>query len=357
VDHLGIEAAGLTSLTTAELLPGPAPGHDSFFFMLDLDWAFRMWAVLLAAALAAVRATACWSAARRLLTAGYGTADIQRAFKARGAGPPRDPRRVSRTPRWSTLGAVTLLVAGYWLAGRDLVADWPAAVTIPAELAGLIAATAIGRTAAVKLLSRRGQTPEWWDRLWAGRLGGLLMRVAGLGLGRRERGAPRVLQHTEIIVGQAAEAIFDTLERHVRRQLAEVPGVLARLQAHAENLRLRLEELERTRSEAGSLGRASRSTWRTGGGGTHEQVRTRAEQLADSLDSAGDDARDKLAAVVAAMESIRLNLLRLRAGIGTPGDLSADLEAAREIERAVDALLAGRREADEVRRPAPDATE
>jgi len=56
------------------------------------------------------------------------------------------------------------------------------------------------------------------------------------------------------------------------------------------------------------------------------------------------------------MESIRLNLLRLRAGIGTPGDLSADLEAAREIERSIDALLMGRREAEALLEPVPDAS-
>jgi hypothetical protein len=44
----------------------------------------------------------------------------------------------------------------------------------------------------------------------------------------------------------------------------------------------------------------------------------------------------------------RVGLLRLQAGIGTPDDLTADLEAADQIGQDVDALLSAKREAGDV---------
>ena len=45
---------------------------------------------------------------------------------------------------------------------------------------------------------------------------------------------------------------------------------------------------------------------------------------------------------VAALENLRLDLLRLHAGVGSPDDLTAALEKGREMGDAIDAELAGR---------------
>lgn len=47
----------------------------------------------------------------------------------------------------------------------------------------------------------------------------------------------------------------------------------------------------------------------------------------------------RLATAVAALENLRLGLLRLRAGAGSIDDLTADLEAAEGIVRRIDAEL------------------
>lgn len=57
-------------------------------------------------------------------------------------------------------------------------------------------------------------------------------------------------------------------------------------------------------------------------------------------------ARERLATVVAALESIRLDLLRLHAGVGSPDDLTADLERAREIGSTVDRELDAQRDVE-----------
>lgn len=67
----------------------------------------------------------------------------------------------------------------------------------------------------------------------------------------------------------------------------------------------------------------------------------------DELHAARERARDRLESAVAALENMRLDLLRLQAGIGTPDQLTEDLEKAQEVSAAVDAELEGRVEVSE----------
>ncbi len=62
------------------------------------------------------------------------------------------------------------------------------------------------------------------------------------------------------------------------------------------------------------------------------------------LEAAAGTANERLATVVAALENIRLDLLRLRAGQDSIDDLTADLQAAREIGEEIDRLFEGQRE-------------
>ena len=57
------------------------------------------------------------------------------------------------------------------------------------------------------------------------------------------------------------------------------------------------------------------------------------------LTAARDASRARLGESVAALETIRLDLLRLRAGAGSVDRVTADLAAAAEVGRAVDRLL------------------
>ena len=55
---------------------------------------------------------------------------------------------------------------------------------------------------------------------------------------------------------------------------------------------------------------------------------------------------ERLATAVAAMENVRLDLLRLRAGVGQPEDLTLAIEEARAVGEAVDAELAAQKEVE-----------
>jgi serine/threonine-protein kinase len=166
----------------------------------------------------------------------------------------------------------------------------------------------------------------------AGRFGKLLLRLAGTGLKPAERIAPSAGDRTEIVLASAADDLFRDLGSTVRKRFAEVPDVIARLEASAVALRKREHML-------GDV--LSRIALDAGAG--HNDARTIA---AEEMANARDQVRQRLATAVAALEGIRLDLLRLHAGVGSPDDLTTNMERARDICVAVNAELAGREEVD-----------
>ncbi|MCZ6915721.1 MAG: hypothetical protein O7I93_02990, partial [Gemmatimonadetes bacterium] len=167
------------------------------------------------------------------------------------------------------------------------------------------------------------------ERLLVGRFGRLLFRVAGIGIKQPEAAAP-ANQLTEAFLASAADQIFDRLPKEIRRRFEEVPAVIERLEAVAKGLRKREESLSRAVAEA-----APEAAPRSG------LVAGRREAVGD-FETARDRARARLEEAVAALENLRLDLLRLHAGVGSPDDLTAALEKGREMGDAIDAELAGR---------------
>ena len=70
------------------------------------------------------------------------------------------------------------------------------------------------------------------------------------------------------------------------------------------------------------------------------------ETLVAELRQARGSAEKRLADVVTALETLRLDLLRLRAGRGSPESITQDLEAAKALGEDVDRLIAGADEAE-----------
>jgi serine/threonine-protein kinase len=131
-----------------------------------------------------------------------------------------------------------------------------------------------------------------WHRLWAGRVGRWFFRVAGVGIKAPERRAIASADATELVLGRSVLAAYEVLPETERDQVREVPEVVERLEREAEALR------------------------------------------------AGGQTGERLAETVAALENLRLALLKLRAGTGTLGDLTTWLERAREIGDYVDRRVA-----------------
>ena len=167
-------------------------------------------------------------------------------------------------------------------------------------------------------------------KLSEGKLGRGLARLAAFRLGQRAIPADRP---TELAIAMTAEGVYKELPKSVRRSLGDVPEVLRGLEAHARGARARVDELDAAIAEAaGGSGRAAE----------------RQGALVRDLREARVAAEARLEMAVSALESLRLDLLRLRAGAGSVEGMTADLSAAREIGESADRLLDGVREVDAV---------
>jgi hypothetical protein len=189
----------------------------------------------------------------------------------------------------------------------------------------------------VALLQRRRDIDiEFWGNLWTGPIGRLLFRIARAVLPKRA--IPQAMTHrpTELAIAMAAEQLFAELPKTTRKHLGDLPAVVHRLEADAQRMRTRLEELQEVVAD-GPVRRGVDST----------------DRVARALRDERDTVQKQLADVVAALENIRLGLLRLRSGSGSVQSLTTDLGAARAVGEAVDLLLEGQSIVEaELRRPA-----
>jgi serine/threonine-protein kinase len=130
---------------------------------------------------------------------------------------------------------------------------------------------------------------------------------------------------TELSLGMAAESLYQGLPRATRDQLGDLPSVLHRLQDDAQALRRHLDTLQEVINDAGE----SASTE------AYEPVRRDRDAI-----------QAKLGETVAALETIRLNLLRLHAGSLTVAGLTTHIGLAADISAEVERMLAGKDEVD-----------
>lgn len=264
-------------------------------------------AVLVAAALGSPGALALRSV-RRLLRAGYRYADLvyglelevarrreEQEFASGGEGD--GPTRWERWMRGKMYGSLGLAA----LAGiASVFVPYPVVLVVFAVF-GLSCATAVA-TGIAALAASRGRLGDAEQRrlkFWRGPFGRWLFTLAGIGLRRGSAaGLPAADRATEVALGLAALELFEALPKETRLQLGDLPGVLGGLEDRVRRLR-------------------------------------------------GDGQEEPLGEALGALETIRFDLLRLHGGVGTLDGLTADLSAARQIGEQVDALLAGRREADD----------
>ena len=118
--------------------------------------------------------------------------------------------------------------------------------------------------------------------------------IAGAGVRSRTQARPVAGESTALAVGGAIDALYAALPPEQRHAVRDLPSVVRRLEEHALVLR----------------------------GGNPDFV-----------------SEDRMETIVSALESVRLELLRLHAGSGSMDGLTRDLDAARRIGHAVDAAM------------------
>ncbi|MGH7569564.1 MAG: protein kinase domain-containing protein [Gemmatimonadales bacterium] len=252
---------------------------------------------------------------RRLLGAGYKREDLvhgltgelerrreeQEFLSGPGGGSTRWERLMTRKA-YGSLGLASLCgVAAF-------IVPYPAVLGV-FGLFGLSCAVAVvsGMAAVAAGRRRLGVAEEGRIKFWRGRIGRWLFKLAGLGM---QRTVPPPLpagdRPTEMALGLAALDLFEALPRETRAALPDLPAVVRGLEDEARRLR----------------------------------------KAAEDSGPAREAAQRRRGAALAALETIRLDLLRLHGGVGRVDSLTANLSAAREVGEQVDRLLQGKTEVE-----------
>ena len=141
---------------------------------------------------------------------------------------------------------------------------------------------------------------EAWNRIWASGVGRFFFKMAGFRMKEPDLRFLPSTDATEMVLGRAATDVFDGLPADLQDQVPEVPTLIQRLERDAEVLR--------------------------------------------RVGHTGED----LTEAVAALENLRVAMLRVEAGAGSIDDLTLQLERAQEVGDRIDADLLGREDVEKL---------
>ncbi|MEP7000909.1 MAG: hypothetical protein ABI969_10565, partial [bacterium] len=273
-------------------------------------------------------------AARRLSRLGFTHADLGPAFRAElensreeRAGDhgfarafiERSLAAASRVAASFTAIAVPITVAAFVFGRSTDIAE----ATIPITVTCFGIAVVTGAAYLALLQLRRDVDTEFWSRMWMGRLGSFGFALARKMRGGQPIGGAMTHRATELSLGMAAEQLFESLPKDARHAIGDLPALLHRLQGDAQTLRSRYDELHE------ALGRAGPAA---------------ASADYESLRVERDLVHGKLGEAVGALETIRLNLLRLHAGSATVEGLTTHIGLAAEVSVEVERMIAAQQD-------------
>jgi predicted Ser/Thr protein kinase len=278
------------------------------------------------------------ASARRLRLLGFAHSDLAPAFQAEidyareelSLGHRLHPTVAERVLAFVAKGSG--IVAGVSFAAFISLASsvnygqfmGPAAATFFLSFS-LATMTAIGYLSRAQL--RTDVETEFWSKVWLGRLGRGLFTLAGKLLGKRARGSAVTHRATELSLGLAAEQLFEALPKETRTALKELPDLLQRLQTDAQALRKRYDGFQEALADIGDAAASA--------------------AYAD-LRAMRDTTHAKLAESVGALETIRLDLLRLHAGSITVAGVTTHLDLAADVSAEVARIIAAQGEVEKL---------
>jgi serine/threonine-protein kinase len=274
--------------------------------------------------------------ARRLTKLGFTHADLGPAFRAEIENS-REERAVGRSigrssVEW-TLSRVARVSTSFTAISVPLLAisnsmdRWRDIAQVAMPITGITATVAVlsGTSYLAVLQLRRDVDTEFWSAVWNGRIGTLAFALARKLRGSQPVSTAMTHRATELSLGMAAEQLFESLPKESRQAIGDLPALLHRLQRDAQALRARHDELHEALGSAGT---------------------TDASDDYESLREERDLVHDKLGDAVGALETIRLNLLRLHAGSATVEGLTTHIGLAVEVSAEVERMIAARDEVE-----------
>jgi serine/threonine-protein kinase len=274
---------------------------------------------------------------RRVVKAGYARSDVlyalERDLESRAEelrflyGP--NYERTGRKLRNFAYGALAVgtvtVVAGIAMTSLGLL--------VPAALSAL-AGGVLGSQAERRSTRRQKRRIKFWRK----RLGEWLFNIAGKGVSAKRQIPSLTSRPTELAVGMAVASLFESLPKETRASMEDLPQVVAGLEADAQRMRDRIDDFNSLLQHAGHD--TSRSAEHDVSGiEKRSSAAVRIEELRD-------EARQRLAESVAALENLRVDLLRLRAGTAKLESVTTKLGKARDLAEQVDRILEGQLEVE-----------
>ena len=295
---------------------------------------------------------------QRVVAAGYGHDDLKAALQHQlvqrreelAYEYDRDPSILARVVRWLAIAGVGVVAAGTVYA---VVTPVPQVATAAWLLGGgsalAVGGALIGRIFPGKRLKANDSIGEYRLKFANTRLGRAMFRLAGVGVKPAKLAPGATHRATEVAIGMAADALFEALPKQTRKELKDMPTIIRRLEADAAAQRARVDELNAVLGGLGDGRPASVPESLRGEAGAvvaDQQAKLRAD-----LTVQRDAASRRMAVSVAALENLRLDLLRLKAGAGSLDELTAHLSDARHLQDEIHLAIEARRETEAALRP------
>jgi serine/threonine-protein kinase len=277
--------------------------------------------------------------ARRLFRAGFSLADLRAAIttgdRERAAGASLLDEKLSRASHALRAGTyvslATALSTFYFARVGGRPGPMQVAMFVVPWITTIVLAAAVNMND-IPLLPRRLRglfATNLRDRLWKSRVGEWFAKRMKAPASSHPIG-DGIFRPTEVVLGHASADLYAALPEPYRRQLGDLPKTAAALEARAAIARRESELLENL--------------------GAHEDGSDRALTLRR------DEARAQLSSAVAALEGIRLDLIRLHAGSTDLEPLTTLIDAANQIAADIGQLAEAQGEVArylEVREPTP----
>ncbi|MDQ6887465.1 MAG: serine/threonine protein kinase [Gemmatimonadota bacterium] len=179
-------------------------------------------------------------------------------------------------------------------------------------------------------------------RFWNSAIGSRFARLAEWRLARRGDASQLGSRPTEMMIGMAAADLYAALPKAAQKELRDLPAIVKRLEEDARAMRKKMAQLNNQIAQVPAAELGTRSATLDKPGAAADGLAARRGSLAADLTEARDGAGHQLGQTVAALENIRLDLLRLQAGAGSTASVTSALDAARRIGAAVDMAIGSR---------------
>ncbi len=323
VDSFTVDLAGYGTLAGVALLAQALTAASDFMGMGQL---YTIGIALVLLSLTAIKGLSTARLLREASREGWSPADLHEAFAADARevaatdGPP--PSR-KRTTLLYLVGVAASL--GIWLGPRELLLTQIQGLgAVVVELIAMAVPVGIGRWFATRLEAPRDGRRGWLHRVMA-RKAEWFLRLAGR-KGSSEAPALPDARPTELLLADQASALFRALPAADRKRLDRLESAIAELTRQAAACRAREQELGAAVAAVGAPGDPAR------------------EAVRQELEAERKRVAAQLGQTVSALDTVRLDLLRLRAGTATPEGLTGALEVVRQVGAEVDARLAALRE-------------